>query len=82
MKPDFDIAIVGSGFSGSLLAMIACRLGHRVLLLDRSKHPRFAIGESSTPIANLLLEEIATEFGLPQLLPFTAAAISVLSGAR
>ena len=72
MKPDFDIAIVGSGFSGSLLAMIACRLGHRVLLLDRSKHPRFAIGESSTPIANLLLEEIATEFGLPQLLPFTA----------
>ncbi len=72
MQHDFDIAIVGSGFSGSLLAMIARRLGHRVLLLDRSKHPRFAIGESSTPIANLLLEEIAAEFDLPQLLPLTA----------
>ncbi len=72
MQPDFDIAIVGSGFSGSLLAMIARRLGHSVLLVDRSKHPRFAIGESSTPIANLLLEEIAAEFDLPQLLPLTA----------
>ena len=56
MPADFDIAIVGSGFSGSLLAMIARRLGHRVLLLEKGKHPRFAIGESSTPLANLLLE--------------------------
>ena len=29
VKADFDVAIVGSGFSGSLLAMIAKRLGHR-----------------------------------------------------
>lgn len=72
MKPDFDIAIVGSGYAGSIMAMVARRLGLRILLLDRSKHPRFAIGESSTPLANLLLEEIAAEFDLPQLLPFTA----------
>ena len=72
MKPDFDIAIVGSGYAGSIMAMVARRLGRRVLLLDKSKHPRFAIGESSTPLANLLLEEIAAEFNLPQLLPLTA----------
>lgn len=72
MQLDFDIAIVGSGYAGSIMAMVARRLGRRVLLLDKSKHPRFAIGESSTPLANLLLEEIANEFDLPQLLPLTA----------
>lgn len=67
--PHFDLAIVGSGFGGSLLAMIARRLGRSVVLLDRDRHPRFAIGESSTPLANLLLEELATRYDLPRLLP-------------
>src|SRR3989442_5691320 len=69
MKSDFDIAVVGSGFGGSLLAMIARRLGRSVILLERGKHPRFAIGESSTPLANLLLEELARRYDLPRLLP-------------
>ncbi|HKQ79356.1 MAG TPA: FAD-dependent oxidoreductase [Blastocatellia bacterium] len=71
MRGTFDIAIVGSGFSGSLLAMIARRLGRSVILLERFKHPRFAIGESSTPLANLLLEELAIRYNLPHLLPLT-----------
>jgi FADH2 O2-dependent halogenase len=54
MNLDVDLAVVGSGFSGSLLAMIARRLGLSVALLERGRHPRFAIGESSTPLANLL----------------------------
>src|SRR3989442_1166979 len=69
MKSDFDIAVVGSGFGGSLLAMIARRLGRSVILLERGKHPRFAIGESSTPLANLLLEELAWRNDLPRLPP-------------
>jgi tetracycline 7-halogenase / FADH2 O2-dependent halogenase len=71
MKRSFDIAVVGSGFAGSLIAMIARRLGRTVVLLERGKHPRFAIGESSTPLANLLLEELARRYDLPQLLPLT-----------
>jgi tetracycline 7-halogenase / FADH2 O2-dependent halogenase len=67
MRTDFDIAIVGSGFGGSLLAMIARRLGRSVVLLERGQHPRFAIGESSTPLANLLLEELAGRYDLPQV---------------
>jgi FADH2 O2-dependent halogenase len=51
----FDIAVIGSGFAGSLTAIIARRLGRSVVLIERGKHPRFAIGESSTPLANLLL---------------------------
>lgn len=71
MRDTFDIAIVGSGFAGSLLSMIARRLGRSVILLERFKHPRFAIGESSTPLANLLLEELAIRYNLPDLLPLT-----------
>ena len=66
-----DLAIVGSGFGGSLLAMIARRLGRSVVLLEKSRHPRFAIGESATPLANLLLEELASRYDLPRLLPLT-----------
>ena len=71
MNADFDIAVVGSGFGGSLMAMIARRLGRSVILLERGKHPRFVIGESSTPLANLLLEELARRYELPRLLPLT-----------
>jgi FADH2 O2-dependent halogenase len=71
MRADFDIAVVGSGFAGSLMAMIARRQGRSVLLLERARHPRFAIGESSTPLTNLLLEELARRYDLPEVLPLT-----------
>ena len=65
----YDIAVVGSGFAGSLLAMTAHRLGRSVILLEKGKHPRFAIGESSTPLTNLLLEDLTTRYNLPALTP-------------
>jgi len=34
------------------------------LLLERGTHPRFAIGESSTPLANLSLEHLGIRYGL------------------
>jgi FADH2 O2-dependent halogenase len=67
----YDIAIVGSGFAGSLLAMIAQRQGRSVVLLERGKHPRVVIGESSTPLSNLLLDELVTRYDLPNLRPLT-----------
>ena len=69
LNSSFDIAVIGSGFAGSLMAMIARRLGHSVVMLERGTHPRFVIGESSTPLANLLLEELAQRYDLPALLP-------------
>ena len=67
----YDIAVVGSGFAGSLLAMIAQRLGLCVILLERGTHPRVVIGESSTPLSNLLLEELATRYNLSNLRPLS-----------
>lgn len=71
MKTDFDIAVIGSGFGGSLIAMIARRLGRSVVMIERGKHPRFTIGESSTPLANLLLEELARRYDLPEVATLT-----------
>jgi tetracycline 7-halogenase / FADH2 O2-dependent halogenase len=70
--PDYDIAVIGSGFGGSLLSMIARRLGLSVLLVERGAHPRFAIGESTSPLTNLLLEQLAECYDLPALLPLTS----------
>jgi FADH2 O2-dependent halogenase len=67
---DCDLAVLGSGFGGSLLALIARRLGFGVALLERGSHPRFAIGESSTPLADYKLAAIADHFGLDWLRPF------------
>ena len=49
MNETYDLAIVGSGFAGSLMAMIARRIGLSVVMVERGKHPRIVIGESSTP---------------------------------
>jgi len=59
------VAIVGSGFAGSLLARLLAVLGHDVVLLERGTHPRFAIGESTTPLANLSMERLARRYDLP-----------------
>jgi FADH2 O2-dependent halogenase len=59
-----EVAIVGSGFAGSLLARVLAVLGYDVVLLERGTHPRFAIGESSTPLANLSLERLGIRYGL------------------
>ena len=65
LSDTFDIAVVGSGFAGSLLAMIANRLGRSVVLIEKGTHPRVVIGESSTPLSNLLLDEMAIRYDLP-----------------
>jgi FADH2 O2-dependent halogenase len=67
MPDRYDFVVFGSGFGGSIMSMVLRKLGHSVLLLERGSHPRFVIGESSTPFANLLLEKLAAEYDLPFL---------------
>jgi len=64
-----DIAVLGSGFGGSLMALILQRIGRSVVLVDRDAHPRFAIGESSTPIADYILADLTDQYDLPRLKP-------------
>jgi tetracycline 7-halogenase / FADH2 O2-dependent halogenase len=64
--------VVGSGFAGSLLSWILQRHGRQVLLVDRGSHPRFAIGESSTPTADYLLAYLSQRWSMPELYPLSA----------
>ena len=52
--------------------MIARRLGLRVVLLERGTHPRFAIGESASPLAGVVIEQLAQRYDLPRLAPLAA----------
>ncbi len=62
-----DVTIIGSGFAGSILARVLAVRGVNVVLIDPARHPRFAIGESSTPIADSMLRRIGTKYELPDL---------------
>lgn len=66
----FDVVILGAGFGGSLTALLLDRVGLSVALIDRGTHPRFAIGESSTPAAGYLLRSLSEQYDLPQFQPF------------
>lgn len=61
------IVVVGSGFGGTVLARVLARQGHDVSVFEKGTHPRFAIGESTTPLANLALERLAARYHLPDL---------------
>ncbi len=67
----YDILVAGAGFAGSLTALILHSQGFKVCLLEKGQHPRFAIGESSTPIADMLLRELALKYNLPWLFDFS-----------
>ena len=64
-----EIAILGSGFAGSILALLLNKVGLKTVVIDKTTHPRFAIGESSTPIGNMILSDLADKYDLPALKP-------------
>lgn len=63
----YDFIVVGAGFAGSIMAMALANSGFRVCLLEKNKHPRFSIGESSTPIADMVLRDLSDQYQLPCL---------------
>ncbi|MCP4409486.1 MAG: NAD(P)/FAD-dependent oxidoreductase [Gammaproteobacteria bacterium] len=56
--PNYDVIVAGSGPAGSTAATLLAQRNHKVLIIERSRHPRFHIGESmlplSTPVFNRL----------------------------
>ncbi len=62
-----EVVVAGGGFAGSILARALHAEGRDVLLVERGSHPRFALGESSTPLANLALERLALRYGFEDL---------------
>jgi FADH2 O2-dependent halogenase len=64
---DADVAILGSGLAGSILAAILARGGARVQLIDAGSHPRFAVGESTIPHTSMLLRILAERYDVPEI---------------
>lgn len=53
-----DVIVIGGGPAGSAAAAILAEAGRRVVLLEKSHHPRFHIGESLLPASLPLLERL------------------------
>jgi FADH2 O2-dependent halogenase len=62
-----DVAILGAGIAGSVLAAILARHGADVLLIDAGTHPRFAIGESTIPHTTLLFKALSARYDVPEI---------------
>ncbi|MBE9104444.1 tryptophan 7-halogenase [Nostoc cf. edaphicum LEGE 07299] len=63
----FDIAILGTGFSGTILGTVLAKHGVRVLLIDAETHPRFALGESTVPQTTTMMQIIADRFAVTEI---------------
>jgi flavin-dependent dehydrogenase len=53
-----DVAVIGGGPAGSTAAALLARGRHRVILLEKARHPRFHIGESLLPMNLPLFERL------------------------
>src|SRR2546427_10664979 len=45
----YEVLIIGAGPAGSAAAALLAEMGHRVVVLEREKFPRYHIGESLLP---------------------------------
>ncbi len=70
-KNYYEVLIAGAGFAGSLTALILHNCGLKVCLIEKEKHPRFTIGESSTPVADMILRNLSEQYNLPWLRDFS-----------
>lgn len=66
-----DILVIGAGFAGSITALCLKQAGFDVCIIEKESHPRFAIGESSTPIADMILRDLSDDYDLPWLKHFS-----------
>lgn len=58
MNTSQDVIIIGGGPAGAATATILAEKGHRVLILEREKFPRYHIGESLIPFTFGPLERL------------------------
>jgi flavin-dependent dehydrogenase len=55
---DCEVVVMGGGPAGSTAATLLTQLGRKVILLEKSHHPRFHIGESLLPMNLPLFERL------------------------
>src|ERR1700734_3717534 len=58
MDCECEVLVMGGGPAGSTAATLLSRLGRKVILLEKARHPRFHIGESLLPMNLPLFERL------------------------
>ena len=67
-SPDrYDVAILGAGLAGAMLAAVLARNSVKVLLIDAATHPRFAVGESTIPYTSAVTKIVAARYQVPEI---------------
>jgi flavin-dependent dehydrogenase len=77
-----DVLVIGGGPGGSTAAGLLAESGHRVVLLEKARHPRFHIGESLLPANLPILERlgVAAQVGAMGMEKWGAEFVSYRDG--
>ena len=75
----YDIAIIGSGIGGSILATILSKEGVRVVVIE-SQHPKFAIGESMILESSEIFRQLAETYDIPEIAYYSSENFKSLVG--
>jgi len=57
-RTDYDVLIIGAGPAGAAAAAILAEKGHRVAIFEKSKFPRYHVGESLLPFTFFPLQRL------------------------
>ena len=76
----YDIAIIGSGIGGSILATILSKEGVRVVVIEESQHPKFAIGESMILESSEIFRQLAETYDIPEIAYYSSENFKSLVG--
>lgn len=68
----YDVVILGTGLGGAMLGAILARNKLDVLMIDSEVHPRFTIGEATTPDTNFRLKLLGTKYDVPEIADLSA----------
>jgi len=62
-----DVVIIGSNLGGSLLANILAKNNLSVVMVDPCPHPKFTIGEATTPDTSCYFKIVGEKYGVPEI---------------
>ena len=69
----YDVIILGSSLSGTMAGAVLARHGLNVLILEKGMHPRFAIGEATTPDISFRLKNLSIKYDVPEFIRWRTA---------